>query len=109
MGDAEERVYHRLASPTQTEQETLQQLASGEIWGRPSVWSNLPKVKAYSGPLPHDRAGIEFRTSVPPDPGGAPGRPEWSGPRPGVAVEGGVAKLVCVIMKVVATLPETPK
>jgi hypothetical protein len=109
MGDAEERVYHRLASSTQTEGDTEQQLTSGEIWGRPSVWSNFPKVKAYSGPLPQGRAGIEFRTSVPPDPGGAPGRPEWSGPRPGVTVEEGVAKLVCVITKVVTTRPETSR
>ena len=106
MADAEERVYHRLASPTQTDSDAVLQMASGEIWGQPSFWSNRPTVKSYAGPLPQDRAGIEFRISVPPDPGGAPGRPKWSGPRSGVEVAEGFAKLKCIVTKVVAMRPE---
>ncbi len=98
-GDELSRIYHRLAPPTQTAADAALQQSTGEIWGRPSLWSNIPKVKAYSGPLPNGKAGIEFRTTVPPDPGGAPGRPEWSGPRPGGAVGGGIARLSCIVTK----------
>ncbi len=99
MDEASAKVYHRLASPTQTEVDAAAQETSGEIWGHPSTWSGIPKEKAYAGPLPPDKRGVEFWTSVPPDPGGAPGRPEWSGPRPGVAVEVGIAKLACKVTK----------
>ncbi len=98
-GDGECRAYHRLASPTQTAADAALQERTGEIWGRPSLWSDIPKVKAYDGPLPSGKAGVEFRTASPPDPGGAPGRPEWSGPRPGVAVTGGIARPSCVVTK----------
>ncbi len=106
MGDAEERVYHRLASPTQTDRDAELQMASGEIWGKASFWSHRPTVKAYDGPLPKGSAGIEFRTVVSPDPGGPPGRPEWSGPRSGVDVTEEFARLTCVVTRVVATHPE---
>ena len=92
-------VYHRRESPSQTPADAAQQEASSEIWGRPSIWSDIPKVKAYTGPLPENVRGIEFTTDVPPDPGNAPGRPEWSGPRPGVVVEEGFAKLRCVVTR----------
>ncbi len=72
---------------------------SGEIWGRPSIWSNIPKVKAFSGPLPEGAQGIEFTTNVLPDAGCAPRLPEWSGPRPGVVVEGEFAKITVTITK----------
>ena len=92
-------ICHRRESPSQTPADAAQQEASNEIWGRPSIWSDIPKVKAYSGPLPEDVRGIEFTTDVPPDPGCAPGRPEWSGPRPGVVVESGFAKLRCEVTR----------
>ena len=41
------------------------------------------KVKAYDGPLPEGRRGIEFTTDLLPDAGGAPGLPTWSGDRTG--------------------------
>jgi hypothetical protein len=34
--------------------------------------------------LPVGKAGIEFTTDVPPDAGGVPGRPTWSGSRQGI-------------------------
>lgn len=92
-------VYHPLESPTQTSEDAKKQEATAEIWGHPSVWSDIPKVKAYSGHLPPGKRGIEFRTVVPPDRGGAPGRPEWSGPRDGVSGEHGIARLTCKVTK----------
>lgn len=92
-------VYHRLESPTQTSEDAEKQAATAEVWGYPSIWSDIPKVKAYAGHLPPGKRGVEFRTAVPPDRGGAPGRPEWSGPRDGVRVERGVAKLACTVTK----------
>ncbi len=64
---------------------------SGEIWGYPVRGGIRPRVRAWSGALPPGKRGIEFTTDVLPDPGGAPGRPEWSGPRPGVRIEADAA------------------
>lgn len=100
MGTASgNRVYHRLESPTQTPADAAQQESSGEIWGKSSVWSTFPKVKAYEGPLPTGKRGIEFITDVPPDAGSAPYRPEWTGPRPGVALVGSYAKINVTVTK----------
>ncbi len=44
----------------------------------------IPRVKAYIGPLPAGRTGIEFTTSVEPDSGYPPGQACWSEGRPGV-------------------------
>jgi hypothetical protein len=93
------RVYHRLESPTQTPADAARQQATGEIWGRPAQWSLIPKVKAYRGPLPAGARGIEFVTDVPPDVGSARLRVDWSGPRPGVRVEGDVAKIEVIVTK----------
>ena len=93
------RVYHRLESPTQTPTDAARQEASGELWGRAPFGSHIPKVKAYRGPLPAGKRGIEFVTDVPPDPGSTPKRAEWSGPRRGVVVEGDFAKIRVVITK----------
>lgn len=78
------------------------QQASGEIWGRAARHvhaSDIPKVKAYDGPLPSGTPGIEFTTDVPPDPGCVPGKPVWSGPREGVVVEDGFAKIRATVTK----------
>ena len=85
--------YHRLESPTQPPEVAAQQVASGEVWGRPPRGSYIPKVQAYSGPLPEGARGIEFTTDVPPDRYGIPGQPTWRGPREGVTVEGEFAKV----------------
>jgi hypothetical protein len=86
-------LYHRLRGPTQTAEVAKLQEDSGELWGLAARWSHIPKVKAYVGPLPAGREGIEFTTEVPPDPGCPPGRAEWSGPRPGVMLDGEFAKI----------------
>lgn len=71
--------YHRLSSPTQTEDDALKQRASGELWGRTPWRGNWPQVQAFDGPLPTDANGIEFYTTRPPD--GPNSRPwiSWSG------------------------------
>ena len=101
MGDgySGERIYHRLESPTQTPADAARQQASGEIWGRSALGSFIPKVKAYRGPLPGDARGIEFVSAVQPDAGSARLRVDWSGPRPGVRIEGDVAKIEVVVTK----------
>lgn len=72
-------VYHRKAAPTQTAADAAQQQASGELWGYPAIYSNIPAVKAYAGPLPPGERGIEFTTTEAPDMGGHPRLPTWSG------------------------------
>ena len=96
---SDEHLYHRLESPSQSPADAAQQQISGEIWGQASIWSATPKVKAYRGPLLPGKRGVEFVTDVPPDVGSAPYRPEWSGPRPGVEVAGGFAKINVVVTK----------
>jgi hypothetical protein len=86
-------LYHRIESPTQTPEDAIRQEKSGELWGYPARWSDRPKVKAYVGPLPPSRRGIEFTTDVPPDKNCPPTHAYWSGPRAGVVVEGECAKI----------------
>lgn len=85
--------FHRKASPTQTDRDALLQALGGEIWGRTPRGSAWPKVQAYLGPLPLDEAGIEFYTAAEPDPGDHPTRAGWTGPRPGVRLDGEFAKI----------------
>ena len=75
------------------------QEASGEIWGRPPIFSPRPMVQAYGGPLPEGVRGVEFDADVLPDRGGKPALPTWSGLRPGVVVEDGFAKIKATITK----------
>ena len=91
--------YHRRESPTQTVEDAATQEATGEIWGRAAFGSTIPKVKAYTGPLPVGQRGIEFTADIPPDDGCAPSRAEWSGPRPGVVLQGDYARIKVVITK----------
>lgn len=86
-------VYHRIESPTQTPVDAIAQESSHEVWGRPSRYSDIPAVKAYVGPLPVGARGVEFATSVPPDPDCPPGHAYWSGPRNGVRVQNDIARL----------------
>ena len=85
-GGSSRPVYHRLESRTQPQGIVVIQQQSGTIRGYPALGSLIPKVKAYGGPLPAGRRGIEFTTDVPPDLGCAPGRPTWSGNRQGVSI-----------------------
>jgi hypothetical protein len=91
--------YYRLESPTQTEEKSCEQETSGELWGRGAFGSPYPAVKAYGGPLPRGKKGVEFTTEVKPDPRSFPGVPLWSGKRKGVRIEGEFAKIQVVITK----------
>eukprot|EP00977_Amphora_coffeiformis_P013446 scaffold3529_cov271-Amphora_coffeaeformis.AAC.4 len=95
--------FHRLRSPTQTDAIAHQQETSRELWGKPRQYSAIPQVQAYTGPLPFlsantatttvATAGLEFVTTTAPDTGTAPGHARWTGPRPGVWIEDGYAKI----------------
>lgn len=93
-------VYHRVQSTSQTRDDADLQRASGELWGGIPFGGAWPKAQAYVGSLPDGTDGIEFSTEVEPDHGCPPGRAHWSGPRPGVVVEGGYAKIAIKILKV---------
>lgn len=85
--------YHRLESPTQTAEDARKQETSKEIWGKPPRGSEIAKVKAYEGPLPKEKRGVEFVTDIEPDSGSPPGHAYWSGVRVGVRLEGDFAIL----------------
>ena len=86
MGESgsEKPLYHRIETATQPANIVAVQRREGRIRGYPALGSLIPKVKAYAGPLPSGKSGIEFTTDVLPDSGGAPGRPTWSGSRQGI-------------------------
>lgn len=71
-------VYHRVESTSQTIKHASLQESSGQIWGKAGRGSNIPKVKAYLGPLPVTLRGVEFETDILPDLGGSPKQPTWS-------------------------------
>jgi hypothetical protein len=53
---ARDEFFYRVEGPTQTEEDAIMQVESGEIWGRPSRGSDIPSVKAYRGKLPLESA-----------------------------------------------------
>jgi len=55
-----------LRSRTQTVALDELQARTGELWGKPAVWSIIPAAKAYMGPLPPGQSGLEFTTHVAP-------------------------------------------
>jgi hypothetical protein len=66
-----ETVYHRLATSQKNQDfhTVLDQVSSREIWGTYSMYgSGIPTVRAFRGPLPAGKDGIEFSTSIPPTP-----------------------------------------
>ena len=92
--------FHRLRnSTTQTDTDIDRQIASGELWGSPRRWSSIPQVQACAGSLPDGRAGLEFFTAVASDANTVPAWPRWTGPRPGVVVEDGFAKIAIVVSR----------
>ena len=91
--------FHRVHSTTQSDAVAAQQVASREIWGRPRQYSSIPQVQAYTGNLSNQDKGIEFFTTVPPDAGTAPRQARWTGPRHGVRIEQGFAKISVHITK----------
>ena len=61
--------FSRRESPTQTIQDAIKQVASGEIWGSPGRYSCSPCVRAYKGLLSQGDRGIEFTTNIAVHPG----------------------------------------
>lgn len=71
--------YYRVQTGTQTDETAQAQIRSEEIWGLPHRFGGVePQVKAYVGPLPPDKKGVEFYTNVPPDYGCPPGVHYWT-------------------------------
>ena len=102
LNTADGSVYHRIKSPSQTDETCRLQVASQEIWGKPShnvYQSDIPKAKAYRGPLPDGEQGIEFTTDIPTDKGNPPSLATWSGTREDVRLEDGYAKIPIKIIK----------
>ena len=79
--------FHRVKSPTQSDDVALLQQTSQEIWGKARRGSDIPQVQTYTGPLPSNENGIEFTTTVKPDDGSPPGQARWTGPRDGVIID----------------------
>jgi hypothetical protein len=75
-------VYHRF----QDAETSKLMIETGKVGGRAGWHSDIPKVKAFLGPLPADRAGIEFTTDIVPDRGCPPGYAFWSAGGAGVEV-----------------------
>jgi hypothetical protein len=74
--------FHRLESPSQSAEDAAKIVTSGEVWGRPCrniYQSDMPKAKAFDGPLPSGKRGLQFYTTVAPDKGCVPGQPTWTG------------------------------
>ena len=94
-------IYYRKESPTQTVADAKKQEETGEFWGQSKAWNAIIKVRAYDGPLPPGERGVEFETDILPDPGQSPGQPTWgaTGPRPGVVIEDGWAKIKGRVLK----------
>jgi hypothetical protein len=92
--------FHRLQSVGDNERSER----TGMVGGRPArnIAAGLfPKVKAFEGPLPAGRSGLEFYRSVPPDPNHVPGAPVWSGPRDGVIPSPDDPDLVLIAVRIV--------
>ena len=87
VNDEEFGPFHRLRSPTQSDEVAELQVKSQEMWGRPRQGSDIPQVQAYTGPLPPGEKGVEFITTVAPDRNLAPGHARWTGPRQGVTIK----------------------
>jgi hypothetical protein len=94
-------------SRTQTKALALQQQQSGEIWGRPHrMGGAFPCVKAYTRQLSPGEPGIEFTTSIAPDPRySAPHEARWYHPyTPGVTLRTVGGEDFAVIQVTVTTI-----
>ncbi|MBO0805372.1 MAG: RHS repeat-associated core domain-containing protein, partial [Nocardiopsaceae bacterium] len=79
--------FHRLTTPSQSGDIAAKQVESQELWGQSARYSNIPAAKAYNGPLPPGKSGVEFYTPVAPTDtmGGIPGlQATWYRGSPGV-------------------------
>ena len=86
-------IFYRVESPTQTAEDAARQEERREIRSAAGKGSLGSRIRAYTGRMPKGARGVEFDTDVPPDDGSPPGEARWTGPRLGIVVEDGVAKL----------------
>jgi hypothetical protein len=98
------KVYHRKETRTQTPEVARLQELSGEIGGtydrdQMGGLSPFPSVDAFVGPLVDPQRGIEFVTDVPPNRDTPRWIARWTGPRPGVRIEGDYAKIRAVVTR----------
>lgn len=75
--------FHRLQSAVDNERMTVTGIVGGKR-ARNIYAGSEPKVKAFVGPLPHGKVGIEFYSAAAPDEQTPPHRAEWSKGAPGV-------------------------
>lgn len=67
MPQVEQPTYYRPGNArTQTDDDALRILASGELWGRGDRFGSAPAAKAYVGSLEPGCWGIEFTTPLAP-------------------------------------------
>ena len=67
----------RVESPTQTPDDAIKQVKTGEIWGGVPRGGMCPTVQAYAELL-NGRRGIEFITTINPEPrGSSPFEARW--------------------------------
>lgn len=76
--------FHRLQSAVDNERMVSTGIVGGKR-ARNIYAGSQPKVKAFVGPLPAGKTGIEFYSAAPPDEQTPPHRAEWSKGAPGVA------------------------
>ncbi len=69
--------FNRVESDTQTKEDAVHQVASGEIWGRTPRGGMEPTVQAYAGALKTGLRGIEFTTDIAPHPFSSPFEARW--------------------------------
>ena len=70
--------FYRKELRTQTKEDALKQVASGEIWGSiPQNGGMWPTVQAYPGQLPAGWRGIEFSTDIENARGSSPIEARW--------------------------------
>ena len=70
-------LFNRRESPTQTRDDALEQMRSGEVWGRTPRGGMCPQVQAYAGLLRDGSRGIQFSTNVAPHKNGSPYEVRW--------------------------------
>jgi hypothetical protein len=94
-------VYHRVESPTQTRERSIENFLTNTLTGGSTPASYLPRIRAYPGPLPADCAGIEFETDIPPESGGSPTIATWLPRRKDVSLRDGIASMNVVVTRLV--------
>jgi hypothetical protein len=98
-------IYHRLATGQKNQDfhTAVAQVSCGEVWGGCATYGNhFPTVRAFRGPLPEGKDGIEFSTSVPPTPGSStPSEIYWKlheqSPQVGSSDDGDFARIKATI------------